>query len=85
VLVPIGFVSDHLEVRYDLDVAVAETAAGLGLPVARAATPGTDPRFVSMITSFVAQRQLAAASPLGHRAAFCQAGCCQPGSAAARA
>ena len=56
VLVPVGFVSDHMEVRHDLDVAAAETAARLGLPVQRAATPGTDPRFVSMITELVRER-----------------------------
>ena len=56
VLVPIGFVSDHMEVVYDLDVVAAGTAARLGLPVARAATPGTDPRFVSMVVDLVRER-----------------------------
>jgi ferrochelatase len=56
VLVPVGFVSDHLEVVYDLDVEAAAAAARLGLPVARAATPGTHPRFVSMITELVQER-----------------------------
>ena len=53
VLVPVGFVSDHLEVLYDLDVEAAQAGQRLGLPVARAATPGTHPRFVSMITELV--------------------------------
>ena len=44
VLVPIGFVSDHMEVKYDLDTEARATAERLGLPVARAATVGTDPR-----------------------------------------
>src|SRR5436305_1618917 len=56
VLVPVGFVSDHMEVRHDLDVQAAETAARLGLPLERAATPGTDHRFVSMITDLVRER-----------------------------
>lgn len=50
---PIGFVSDHLEVVWDLDTEAAATAAELGLAYARAATPGTDPRFVRMITDLV--------------------------------
>jgi ferrochelatase len=56
VLVPIGFVSDHLEVVFDLDVEAAEAGQRLGLPLARAATPGTHPRFVSMITELVRER-----------------------------
>ena len=57
VLVPVGFISDHLEVVHDLDVEAAEAARRLGLPLARAATPGTDPRFVSMITALVSERR----------------------------
>ena len=53
VLVPVGFVSDHLEVLYDLDVEAAQLGQRLGLPLARAATPGTHPRFVSMVTELV--------------------------------
>jgi len=56
VLVPVGFVSDHMEVRHDLDVEAAQTAARLGLPIARAATAGTHPRFVRMITELVRER-----------------------------
>ena len=56
VLVPVGFISDHLEVVYDLDVEAAAAAARLGLPLARAATPGTHPQFVSMITELVRER-----------------------------
>jgi protoporphyrin/coproporphyrin ferrochelatase len=81
VVVPIGFVSDHLEVRFDLDTEAAQTAARLGLPVARAATPGTAPRFVSMISALVAEFGAGQAGPaaqaLGPGAAlFCRAGCC---------
>jgi ferrochelatase len=49
VVVPIGFVSDHMEVRYDLDVEAEALATKLGMRFARAATPGTHPRFVSMV------------------------------------
>jgi protoporphyrin/coproporphyrin ferrochelatase len=80
VLVPVGFVSDHLEVKYDLDVEAAETAAGLGLPLARAATPGTDPAFIAMITELVRERldgtPAKALGDLGVRPDFCPAGCC---------
>ena len=55
-VVPIGFVSDHMEVIYDLDTEAAETAGKLGLPMARAATPGTDPRFVTMLRDLVVER-----------------------------
>jgi protoporphyrin/coproporphyrin ferrochelatase len=56
VVIPVGFVSDHMEVRHDLDIEAAETAASLGLAFARAATPGTSPRFASMITELVRER-----------------------------
>jgi len=56
VVSPIGFVSDHLEVLWDLDNEAEETAAKLGLGYARAATPGTDPRFVAMVGELVAER-----------------------------
>src|SRR6202030_441594 len=56
VVVPVGFVSDHMEVRHDLDVEAGETADSLGLAFARAATPGGHPRFVSMITELVTER-----------------------------
>jgi protoporphyrin/coproporphyrin ferrochelatase len=56
VVIPVGFVSDHMEVQHDLDVEAAQTADALGLAFARAATPGTSPRFASMITELVAER-----------------------------
>jgi len=82
VVVPVGFVSDHLEVVYDLDMEAARVARELGLPMARAATPGTDPRFVSMITELVTERRggRAPAPDRGSRPAgpdFCQDGCCR--------
>jgi ferrochelatase len=56
VVSPIGFVSDHLEVIWDLDNEARATAGRLGLGYARAATPGTDPRFVAMIRELVQER-----------------------------
>ncbi|MEU5882315.1 ferrochelatase [Spirillospora sp. NPDC047279] len=48
VTVPIGFVSDHMEVKYDLDVEAAGKAEELGMRFVRVATPGTDPRFAAL-------------------------------------
>ena len=56
VVSPIGFVSDHLEVVWDLDNEAAATARKLGLDYARAATPGTDSRFVAMVRELVSER-----------------------------
>lgn len=56
VVVPIGFVSDHMEVIYDLDTEAAATAAELGLPFARAATAGVDPDFVAALVDLVLER-----------------------------
>ena len=56
VVVPIGFVSDHIEVLWDLDTQARATATEVGLPMARAATTGIDRRFVKMIASMVQQR-----------------------------
>ncbi len=56
VVIPIGFVSDHMEVIYDLDTEAAETAREIGLPFARAATAGVDPRFVAMVRDLVLER-----------------------------
>jgi ferrochelatase len=56
VVSPIGFVSDHLEVIWDLDNEAKDTAARLGLGYARAATPGVHPDFVSMVRELVQER-----------------------------
>jgi protoporphyrin/coproporphyrin ferrochelatase len=56
VLVPIGFVSDHLEVQWDLDVEAAARARELGMRLTRAATVGTHPGFVAMIRELVRER-----------------------------
>ena len=56
VVVPIGFVSDHVEVVWDLDNEAAETAAKHGLFFARVRTPGVEPRFVAELADLVADR-----------------------------
>jgi ferrochelatase len=80
VVSPVGFVCDHLEVLWDLDHEAAETARKLGLNFARAATPGTDPRFVAMVGDLVRER-IAPGTPrhaLGVVPTWdtCPAGCC---------
>jgi protoporphyrin/coproporphyrin ferrochelatase len=57
VMVPIGFISDHMEVVYDLDTQATDTAHQLGLPVRRCPTVGTDPRFVTMIRELIEERR----------------------------
>jgi protoporphyrin/coproporphyrin ferrochelatase len=87
VAVPVGFVSDHMEVVHDLDVEAAQTAASLGLPFARASAPGLTPRFAQMVRELVAER-VSGAEPLalggfGPRAypaggaGSCPADCCR--------
>jgi ferrochelatase len=56
VLVPIGFVSDHMEVVYDLDTEALATAERLGLDAVRVPTSGTDPRFVTMVRELLLER-----------------------------
>ncbi|MFE6774626.1 ferrochelatase [Streptomyces sp. NPDC057702] len=56
VMVPIGFVSDHMEVKYDLDTEARDKAAELGLPVSRAATVGADPRFAAAVRDLAVER-----------------------------
>jgi ferrochelatase len=91
VVSPIGFTSDHLEVRWDLDNEAADTARGLGLGFARAATPGVDPRYVAMVRELVVER-LDPAAPRRHLGSVptwdaCPPGCCpaprRPGAPAA--
>src|SRR5215831_11176603 len=95
VLVPVGFVSDQVEVRFDLDVEAAQAGQRLGLPLARAATPGTHPQFVAMITELVRERTGDPAvgdgeRPVSRRALgamgagpdICPGACCRPQAAA---
>lgn len=87
VVCPVGFVSDHLEVIWDLDTEAEDKAAELGMSFARAATPGTDPRFAQLVVELITE-QLAAvpARRLGEipgygctvNGAPCAVGCCTP-------
>jgi ferrochelatase len=53
---PVGFLSDHLEVLYDLDEEACRRARGLGLNMIRSATVGTHPRFVAMLRDLIQER-----------------------------
>ncbi|OEV08250.1 ferrochelatase [Streptomyces nanshensis] len=75
VMVPVGFVSDHMEVLYDLDTEATAKAAELGLPVARSATVGADPRFTAAVRELVLER---AATERGARPARCALGTLGP-------
>ena len=59
---PVGFVSDHLEIRWDLDVEAVELARELGLPLERIAMPNDDPAFVRTLAAIV-RRHLSVPSP----------------------
>ena len=85
VMVPIGFVSDHMEVVYDLDTEALATAEKLGLPATRAATAGVDPRFVATVRDLLLERaavergeEVVRASVGSFPACWdvCPAGCC---------
>ena len=85
VVSPIGFVSDHLEVLFDLDVEARDTAAELGLNLVRASSAGTHPAFVAMIRELIEERlgRRAAARAVGRFAAshdVCPTDCCLPGT-----
>jgi ferrochelatase len=85
VVSPIGFLSDHLEVLYDLDVEARETAERLGLPFARAETAGTHPAFVAAIREAIAERldpdaPKRAAGRFGPSHDTCAPDCCLPGN-----
>lgn len=71
VMAPIGFVSDHMEVLYDLDTEATAKAAELGLPVRRSATVGADPRFAAAVRDLVLER---AATEQGRGAQRCALG-----------
>ncbi|HEY7723370.1 MAG TPA: ferrochelatase [Pedococcus sp.] len=85
VLAPIGFVSDHMEVIYDLDTEAAATAERLGLRMVRVPTVGTDAEFVAGLVDLLLER---AAEARGEtpvrptwpgsdaRPAVCEPGCC---------
>jgi ferrochelatase len=62
VIVPIGFISDHMEVLFDLDTEIRHLCERLGINMVRAATVGTHPRFVRLIRELIEERM--ADSPL---------------------
>jgi ferrochelatase len=85
VLAPTGFISDHVEVLYDLDVEARETAERLGLTVARAETAGTHPAFVAGLAGAIVERitEGAGRAAIGRLAPshdVCAPDCCLPGN-----
>ena len=82
IVVPIGFVSDHVEVIWDLDTEAADAAARAGLWFRRVGTPGTDPRFVAGLADLIRSR-VAGGPPvdpvtaLPARPDSCPPGCCR--------
>ncbi len=80
VVVPIGFVSDHVEVIWDLDHEARQTCEELGLRMVRVSTPGTHPAFVRGVVDLIEAARAgepgAALSPLGPWPAVCATGCC---------
>jgi ferrochelatase len=56
IVAPLGFVSDHLEVLYDLDTEAQDLAARLGMKMVRAGTVGTHPVFIGMLRQLIAER-----------------------------
>jgi ferrochelatase len=81
VLAPIGFISDHMEVVYDLDVEARELCDSLSLPMTRAKTVGVHPKFVAMIRELILERvnpgaERRAGGALGPRTDVCGEDCC---------
>jgi len=83
-IVPLGFVSDHMEVLWDLDTEAIETAERLGLIAVRTATPGTHPAYVAGLVDLIEER-LKGTPPeerphltdLGPWYDVCRPGCCE--------
>lgn len=86
VVAPIGFISDHMEVRFDLDTEAAQSAAAVGLQMVRVSTVGTDHEFVSGLVDLAFERAAQARSGASvavptwpGKEAFppvCRPGCC---------
>src|SRR5258705_1509290 len=84
VVAPIGFISDHLEIIYDLDTEAMALCRELGLNMIRAATAGTHPAFIEMIRELILERinpetPRRALGTKGPRESQCQPGCCHFG------
>jgi ferrochelatase len=84
IIAPVGFISDHMEVLYDLDTEAQQLADDIGLNVVRAATAGARPEFISMIRELIVERMTnSPVKPfLGARGAshdVCPVNCCLPG------
>lgn len=85
-VVPIGFISDHLEVLFDLDIEAKQLSAEIGLNMVRAATVGIHPAFVSMIVDLIVERTTgdpdrASLGAYGPSHDVCPVDCCLPGPA----
>ncbi len=85
VLSPVGFVSDHLEILFDLDVEARDRAGELGLNLVRARTASTHPAYVAMIRELVQERLglvvgRRAVGRFGASHDTCPVDCCRPGS-----
>jgi ferrochelatase len=84
VIAPVGFISDHMEVLYDLDTEARKLADQLGINLIRAATIGTHPKFVRMIRELILER-LDGSAPRRALGTFppshdvCPADCCMSG------
>jgi protoporphyrin/coproporphyrin ferrochelatase len=84
VIAPVGFISDHVEVLYDLDREARTLCSELGIHMIRAATPGTHPLFVSMVRELIAERirpetEIRWLGTMGPGQGTCLEGCCLPG------
>jgi ferrochelatase len=83
VIVPIGFVSDHMEVLYDLDTEARQVCSDLGFNMVRAEAAGTNPRFARMIRELIVERvedksDRPSLGTMGPWPDVCPAGCCLP-------
>lgn len=82
VVAPVGFLSDHIEVLYDLDEDAARAAGDLGMTMVRAGTVGTHPRFVAMIRKLIKERvhgeRRDAVGLYGPNWDVCAPDCCPP-------
>ena len=86
VIAPVGFISDHMEILYDLDTEARQHCETIGLNMIRAATVGTHPAFIRMIRELVLERMGAETTrrSLGTNVPshdVCPVDCCLPGAA----